>query len=366
MAPQAPPKKSTNLPRYAVWNNKGGVGKTFVTFVVAAQYAEEHPDQIVVIADLCPQANVSEILLGGNGNGAKELSKLLTASPRKTIGGYFDQRINSPHAKTGTETSFLIDVSKFNRNLPSNMRLIAGDPSLEVQTQAINQIAGQTLPMGTWANVHRWLVDMLDAAATQIPTAVFFIDCNPSFSAYTEIALLAANRVIVPCTADGSSARAIDNIGQLLYGIGVPPQYQGASFEAQAKKHSLPLPSIHLVPLNRSTQYNKKASKAFGAMYQEIQARVNALRKHVPGYFSLPSGQSLFLEIPDAHSVSIAAAHEGLPLSRVQVGPHDVHGVDAQVNQEPLDRYRAAVKQLVALLLGAVNQQPGQSRSFTV
>jgi cellulose biosynthesis protein BcsQ len=343
-------KRAGTLPRYAVWNNKGGVGKTFVTFVVAAQYAADHPDELVVVVDMCPQANVSEILLGGNGKGSAELSKLLGKTPRQTIGGYFDQRITSPHSKTGTEFSFLTDVSQLNRNLPSNMRLIAGDPSLEVQTQAINQISGQTLPMNAWANVHRWLIDVLDAISTQIPSSVFFIDCNPSFSAYTEIALLAANRIIVPCTADGSSARAIDNISQLLYGIGVPAQYSGANFSAQAERHGMSLPSLHLIPLNRSTQYDKKASKAFGAMYEEIKNRVQSLRRQMPSIFSLPQAQDPFLEIPDAHSVSVVAAHEGIPLSQIKMGAHTVHGVKTQVNPEPLDRYKEAVTNLVQLL----------------
>lgn len=53
-------------PRYAIWNNKGGVGKTFVAFVVAAEYARAHPERRIIVLDLCPQANISEILLGGN------------------------------------------------------------------------------------------------------------------------------------------------------------------------------------------------------------------------------------------------------------------------------------------------------------
>src|SRR5437899_2457691 len=100
-----------SLPRYAIWNNKGGVGKTFVTFVIAAEYASLHPERIVVVIDMCPQANVSEILLGGNGKGAEALTDLLGASPRRTIGGYFDQRITQPHAKTGTEIGYLLEVS---------------------------------------------------------------------------------------------------------------------------------------------------------------------------------------------------------------------------------------------------------------
>lgn len=336
--------------RYAVWNNKGGVGKTFLTFIIASAYAEKHPDRTVVVFDMCPQANVSEILLGGNGVGGAQLAKLLAKQPRQTIGGYFDQRITQPHKRTGTEFSFLLDLKTINSNIPANLRLVAGDPSLEVQTQAMNQIAGQSLPQDAWANVHRWGLDLIDAISTQIPNTVFFIDCNPSFSAYTGVALLAADRVIVPCTADGSSARAIDNVGQLLYGIGLPAQYQGVNFAAQAGKHGLSLPSVHLVPLNRSTQYDKKASKAFSAMYEAIQNRVVNLRKQKPGSFSLPPNTSPFLDIPDAHSVSVVASHKGVPLSGVTQGAHNVHGVRAQVNPEPLQRYREAVDKLVSLL----------------
>ena len=29
--------------KYMVWNNKGGVGKTFITFILASEYAITHP-----------------------------------------------------------------------------------------------------------------------------------------------------------------------------------------------------------------------------------------------------------------------------------------------------------------------------------
>lgn len=338
------------LPRYAVWNNKGGVGKTFVSFIMASAYAAAHPDRTVVVIDMCPQANVSEILLGGNGRGSAQLNTLLSKSPRQTIGGYFDQRISSPHARTGTELSFLVQLRPINKHLPANMFLIAGDPSLELQAQAINQIAAQTLPAAAWANVHSWVSDLIAAVTTQHPNTVFFIDCNPSFAAYTELALLASTRLIVPCTADGSSARAIDNVGQLLFGIGVPASYSTVNFSSRAKAAGMALPSIHLVPLNRSTQFDKKASKAFGAMYDEIRNRVNKLRITLPSAFSIPMGTSPFFDIPDAHSVSVVSSHLGLPLSDLKVKRYDIHGVDTQVNSEPLQRYQSATTQLVALL----------------
>src|SRR5262245_3842396 len=68
---------------YAFWNNKGGVGKRFLCFVAASEYAHRNPGTDVYVIDLCPQGNVSEILLGGpDGGPAGPLQGLLGATPR--------------------------------------------------------------------------------------------------------------------------------------------------------------------------------------------------------------------------------------------------------------------------------------------
>lgn len=203
--------------KYAIWNNKGGVGKSFLTFALATEYASQNPDKQVFVIDMCPQANVSEIILGGNGRGAEILEKLINDS--KTIGGYFDERLESPQRLSGNETSFALKANDDNEHIPANLYLIAGDPSLEVQAETINQIASQTLPVDTWKNVHSWLKDLVQALSGKHENSTFFIDCNPSFAAYTELALVASDKLIIPCTADGSSARAIDNLAQLVYGV---------------------------------------------------------------------------------------------------------------------------------------------------
>ena len=32
------------MKRYCIWNNKGGVGKTFLTYLLATEYAEKNPE----------------------------------------------------------------------------------------------------------------------------------------------------------------------------------------------------------------------------------------------------------------------------------------------------------------------------------
>lgn len=332
--------------RYAVWNNKGGVGKSFLSFILGTEYAHKHPAEHVVLVDMCPQANLSEMVLGGNGKGSEALESILAAKGRLTVGGYFDTRIASPHQLTGSESSYVVSAKNYNSNLPANLWLIVGDPSLEIQAQVISQIGGQTLPQDAWRNVHYWLSDLVTAAMKKLgqnDTRVF-IDCNPSFSAYTELAMMAADRVIVPCSSDGSSARAIDNIGELLYGIG-DLQYMDVSFKAKAEKFNMPLPMIHSVLLNRSTLYSQKASKAFGAMFDEIKRRTEHLKEQAPNRFV--GGPLNFHVVPDSHSVAIVCSHLGKPLYSVHPGKYQVHDTEPQVNPEPLDRYKEAVLQLL-------------------
>ncbi|EMX9375390.1 ParA family protein, partial [Pseudomonas aeruginosa] len=77
---------------YALWNNKGGVGKSYLTFQIASEYAIQHPDKRVLVIDVCPQANSSSMILGGIEDGENALNTIHSASPRKTISGYIEDR----------------------------------------------------------------------------------------------------------------------------------------------------------------------------------------------------------------------------------------------------------------------------------
>ena len=338
--------------RYALWNNKGGVGKTFLSFVLATEYAKANPDSHVVVIDMCPQANVSEILLGGNGKGTKALAGLM--KKRATVGGYFDDRIASPQAKTGTEASQLIRVADHNANIPENISLVAGDSSLELQVQTINNIAVQGLPEGVWKNVYSWIVDLQDGVRIlhQHRKVVFFIDCNPSFSAYTGQAIIAADRLIVPCSPDGSSARAIRNVCRLVYGHDTPDAYKQVSFASKLAEFKLAYPRLFLTVLNRSTQYDQRPAQAFQAMQEQIKNEVrNVHREHAHDYFDGRNFEDLFSNMPDAHTVAVVCSALGMPLYMAKPGRQQLGETTVtMINPEPLDRYKAEIAKIVEML----------------
>ncbi len=125
---------------YAFWNNKGGTGKTSLAFQTICRYAEQNANERVLAIDVCPQANMSELFLGGLTNkGSAKLLQRQGLVPRCTIGGYFQLRLPSPFAVPGfSAEDFITNPEEFNRLIPSNIDLLCGDPLLELQSNAIN------------------------------------------------------------------------------------------------------------------------------------------------------------------------------------------------------------------------------------
>lgn len=347
---------------YAIWNNKGGVGKSYLTFQIACEYARTHPDEKILVVDLCPQANASGMLLGGMDAGELALDRLSNRTPRMTISGYVEDRVRSPYVNPNTGSSYLVTVSQVNSTVPSNLYLVPGDEQLEIQA---SRVLGATAPGPTdaWRIVHTWISDLIEDVQrlwSQDDTAVF-IDCNPSFSIYTELALSASDRLIIPFSADGSSKRAVRAVLALLYGITRTPGSQQSQFYLNSQQFRLPIPKIYCYAGNRLTQYIRSA-KAFRTVVHEIGDEIWAVWQSNPNVFHIhptgsgsPSGRTAFnrmfqFEIVDANTASVVSSSLGIPIVRLTAGYHDVAGRRVMVNQSQLDNQQPNIQQLVAAI----------------
>jgi chromosome partitioning protein len=340
------------MARYALWNNKGGVGKSFLTFSLACEYALRHPDEEVLVIDLCPQANLTEMLFGGKEAAPAAIDALYRERPRRSIGGYFEARLTSPFIPLPDIDDFVCYPSMVNTNLPDNLVLVAGDNLLELLSEAMRQASQMALPNDAWPKVMRWLLDLIKTFTekSQAADVTTFVDCNPSFSIYTQIALCSAEHLIVPFTADDSSRRGIENVFALLYGIAASDLqgYARLSFSSRAHEERLDLPRVHTFVSNRATMYKKEPSSAFQAKSAPIRAVVqqamSAGKKHFASHESI---DDLFAQMPDYHSVAVVASSEGCPLSKLKSGHHDIDGKVVQVNQTSITQYIKAVANLV-------------------
>jgi cellulose biosynthesis protein BcsQ len=80
--------RERSVEAYAIWNNKGGTGKSTITFHIASRFAEKHPDRRVLVIDLCPQANASMLLLGDGIAGESRVLSLCSKPTPQSVVGY--------------------------------------------------------------------------------------------------------------------------------------------------------------------------------------------------------------------------------------------------------------------------------------
>ncbi len=337
--------------RYAFWNNKGGTGKTSLAFQAICRYAEIHPERKILVIDACPQANMSELLLGGLTNlGGANLLGRQGLVPRCSIGGYFQTRLPSPYnVPNFAPHQFLTSPSQYNPQIPANIRLMCGDPLLELQSNAINTLSNTQIPgVNTWIAIVDWLNDFLAVLGPEVDDV--FIDCNPSFSVYTQIALSAAQRLVLPVMADDSSRRAVQNALSLLYGLSLPsPIYTTYAFNTKLEAANRPLPQVHLIAKNRITQYMGPAS-AYAAVLTAIEADVSLLLQSHPQLFTFASIADGTVNIRDFQTTGVVAFAKGVPFSKLVAGKQSIGGHRVQVKEEYRLNSMAAINDLAGKL----------------
>lgn len=124
---------------YAIWNNKGGVGKGTICYHVASRYAEEHSDRKVLVIDMCPQANASMMLLGGGSNGEARVLHYCTQEEPQTVVGYISTVLaGGAGAPLPDWRDFLVQIHNNNVNMPDNLFLMCGDGNLEPMAPLIS------------------------------------------------------------------------------------------------------------------------------------------------------------------------------------------------------------------------------------
>ncbi|RSM22003.1 ATPase [Aeromonas salmonicida] len=348
---------------YAIWNNKGGVGKSYLTFQVASEYAQQNPNKRVLVIDLCPQANSSSMLLGGIINGENTLTALHGTAPRTSIAGYIDDRIVSPYQNPRTGIRYVTQLARCNPALPNNLYLIAGDEQLELQSSRV-RAATERGPDDAWRLVHMWIRDLIAdvADAWDGEEYTVFVDCNPSFSIYTELALSASDRLIIPFSADGSSKRAVRSVLALAYGVSRQAGQAQSEFFLGTMRHQMNRPRIYMYVGNRLTQSYYSSAAAFKTVVGEIGDEIYDVWRANPNEFSihptgspLPTNKKAFKamfqkEVGDANTASVVSSTLGTPICRMTSGTKLVLGKNVVVNQSQLDKQAPNIRDVVSAI----------------
>ncbi len=339
------------MERVIFWNNKGGTGKTTLAFQIISEYAGQNKNKRILVMDVCPQANLSELLLGGlNQGGSNALLMRQGENPRATIGGYFQMRLPSPYrVPVFNPKDYLTIPGKYNQYIEENIDLLCGDAMLELQSNAISTLANNQIP-GTnpWIAIINWLNDFIKPIESEYD--IVFLDANPSFSMYTQIALAASTRVILPVTADDSSRRAIQNAFSLIYGLKLPSEiYSKYAFAEKLREVSMPLPKVYMVLKNRLTQYMGAAS-AYATVLDTIDKDILSLMKTQPAIFSFSALSDGMIDVRDFQTAGVVSVARGCPFQRLKSGKLDLMGRRVSVKEDYRIKCIDNIKEIVARL----------------
>ncbi|HCI65441.1 MAG TPA: ParA family protein [Lachnospiraceae bacterium] len=345
---------------YAVWNNKGGVGKSTITFHLSMRYAEKNPETKVLVIDLCPQSNSSMMLLGGGTKGDDQVLEFCSFDLPKSVVGYTSTVItNGRGAKLPNPYDFVLHVKGFNENVPDNLFLLCGDGNMEPMAPAINE-AANAKPLTPSAQPWKWVLEIFRRFINDITSGeddwVVFVDTNPSFSIYTQMAVSAVDKLLTPINADDSSKTAASAMMALLHGTNPPhPIYGSWTFAEMAKQQHLSVPRIHLLIGNRLTQFEGPAM-AFEALSDATAAALYNIYCNNPEYFATASKSIDSIEefrdyysvpLRDFNTAGVVCGHLGRLLSSMKQGYYNVYSARVKVNAEKISECLKAIDEII-------------------
>ena len=273
--------------------------------------------------------------MGGLNQGGSEVLLMRQGTiQRATIGGYFQLRLPSPYSvPLFNPRDYLTKPHEYNQYIQDNIDLLCGDAMLELQSNAISTLANNQIPgTNTWVAIINWLNDFIKTIDKIYD--IVFLDANPSFSMYTQIAIATSTKMVLPVMADDSSRRAIQNAFSLVYGLKLPSEiYSKYAFAEKLKEVDMPLPKVYMILKNRLTQYMGAAS-AYATVLQEIDKDVLSLLKTYPDMFAFKTLDMGIIDVRDFQTTGVVSAARGCPLRKLKSGRLELMGKRVTVREE--------------------------------
>ena len=273
--------------------------------------------------------------MGGLNQGGSEVLLMRQGTiQRATIGGYFQLRLPSPYSvHLFNPRDYLTKPHEYNQYIQDNIDLLCGDAMLELQSNAISTLANNQIPgTNTWVAIINWLNDFIQPIEKDYD--MVFLDANPSFSMYTQIAIATSTKMVLPVMADDSSRRAIQNAFSLVYGLKLPSEiYTKYAFVEKFKEVDMPLPKVYMILKNRLTQYMGAAS-AYATVLQEIDKDVLSLLKTYPDMFAFKTLDMGIIDVRDFQTTGVVSAARGCPLRKLKSGRLELMGKRVTVREE--------------------------------
>ena len=189
----------------ALFNHKGGVGKTTIAYHLAYTLARAGKPTLLVDAD--PQCNLTQLALSA------EHPQTMEELYRPGLNNNLHQALQPAFSSAG-QPIVAPDCVKLQPDL--ELHLLPGHISLNEYETPLALAHDLSLPLPTLQNLPGAVGHTVQAAADKCRAEVIVLDLNPSLSQLNRNILTTADHLIVPATYDLFSTMALNSLARVL------------------------------------------------------------------------------------------------------------------------------------------------------
>jgi len=316
---------------YAVSNLRGGVGKSTLSFNLSHEISKKHP---LLVADLCPQCNLTEIFF----RGVSPKYTIHDALQPKLLGPAFGEVFKDIAVRVSNYcSSFLRQECFF---IPGDPEMFAFPSSLYQQLQLANTKSKTTNAV---KNILLSLRDILEEEAKTKECTKIILDTSPFYAGGTHLAWCAAEALIIPVRVDEHSIESLELTLKML--TDKSKDFMMWNERAQC----LPTPKIAAIVMTMVGAKSQKKATPDAASRMYIERAIETVSRY-PELFDYADPSDAFVISDDFLSSGRISGSQSIPISELTPSKfHKIQGKRLQVNSS-VTRYKNQLKYLASIL----------------
>jgi chromosome partitioning protein len=316
---------------YAISNLRGGVGKSSIAFNLAYEVSRRSS---LLLSDLCPQCNFTEMLLGD----FRPKVNIYDAMKPMILGSAF----GDPPQDLAYRVSNYCDDFKGGKGA----YVVGGNPELFAFPSLLYQQLNTAYSQGNKTAVERLLHGLrtvLEVEAVAAKCEKVILDTSPFYAGGTHLAWRAVDALVVPVRVDEHSLESLELLFKML-------SDPGRDFQMwNERAGGLPTPKIAAVVMTMVGSKSQMEATPDSASRMYIERAIGIAEQYA-SLFQHNDPSDAFVITDDFHSAGRISGARRIPITELKIRAfHTVEGRRLQVNASAV-RYQKQLHYLASMI----------------